>query len=51
MVGTEGGFGLLYYAIALPILCTVTCSFKGNVCVTYPVGSTPHFDSFTEYFE
>lgn len=51
MVGTEGGFGLLYYCIALPILCTAHCTFGDNICVTYPVGTTPHYDSFSEYFE
>lgn len=33
IVGTEGCWGLLYYAIVLPIISTIPCNLGKNVCV------------------
>jgi len=48
VVGTEGCWGLILYAIALPILSTMTCTLSGGVCVVYEGKST--FESPALYF-
>lgn len=49
VVGTEGFFGILYYCIALPILCTSTCTLSSGCVVSTSGKST--YDSFSLFFE
>lgn len=53
VVGTEGCWGLGFYAIALPILSVTTCHLKGGVCVEWPKsggGNSSHYENPGMFF-
>lgn len=50
IVGYEGLFGFVMYAILIPILCYVPCPFGMDACV-YDISGMPCMESFTAYID